>query len=74
MSYLLESWKLDCACHSERSAIFVGHLANTPSPFWNSGILVIGGGNTLKWPALFSMKYTKYLFPLVKELSIFEYK
>jgi hypothetical protein len=26
MPYLLESWKLDYACHSDRSTIFVGHL------------------------------------------------
>jgi hypothetical protein len=32
------------------------------------------GDNTLKWSALFSMKYTKYLFSLVNELSTFEYE
>jgi hypothetical protein len=24
--YLLESWMLGCACHSDQSAMFVGHL------------------------------------------------
>jgi hypothetical protein len=33
-----------------------------------------GGRNTLKSPALFSLKFTKSFFSLVKELPIFEYK
>jgi hypothetical protein len=24
--YLLESWELDCACHLDYSAMFIGHL------------------------------------------------
>jgi hypothetical protein len=31
-------------------------------------------GNHHKLPKWFSLKFTKYLFPLVKELPIFEYK
>jgi hypothetical protein len=31
-------------------------------------------GNHLKLPKWFSLKFTKYLFPLVKELPVFEYK
>jgi hypothetical protein len=49
--YLLESWRLDYACHSDPSTMF-----------------------EYKWPALFGMKYTKYLFPLLNKLPIFEYK
>jgi hypothetical protein len=31
-------------------------------------------GNHLKLPKWFSLKFTKYLFLLVKELPVFEYK
>jgi hypothetical protein len=31
-------------------------------------------GNHLNLPKWFSLKFTKYLFPLVKELPVFEYK
>jgi hypothetical protein len=31
-------------------------------------------GNHLKLPKWFSLKFTKYPFPLVKKLSVFEYK
>jgi hypothetical protein len=46
-------------------------LGNTHYPFWNSGILLIEGEIPLSGQP---RKYTKYLFPLVKELPIFEYK
>jgi hypothetical protein len=36
-SYLLESWKLDCAGHSDRSAMFVGHLGTL---FIHFGIVI----------------------------------
>jgi hypothetical protein len=26
MPYLLQSWELDCACHPDLSAMFVGHF------------------------------------------------
>jgi hypothetical protein len=65
MPYLLGPWKLDYTCHSDRSTILV-HFGTVHTSD--------RGGNTLKWPALFSMKYTKYLLPLVKKLPIFKYK
>jgi hypothetical protein len=40
----------------------------------DQGYTCDGGSNTLNWPALFSLKFTKSLFSLVKELPIFEYK
>jgi hypothetical protein len=32
------------------------------------------GGHNLKWPALFGMEYTKYIFSPVKKVPIFKYK
>jgi hypothetical protein len=43
ISYLLKSWKLDYACHSDQSTMFVGHWGMLLFPFLISGILVIEG-------------------------------
>jgi hypothetical protein len=34
----------------------------------------VKGSNIPKWPAILNMNFTKSFLPLVKKLSIFEYK
>jgi hypothetical protein len=62
------------ACQPDERAMLIAQFGAFFLSNLDQWCTCVRGPNIPKWPAILSMDFTKSFLPLVKKLSIFEYK